>query len=327
MNFENIRLEKELYGITGKSFTQALTELDPDENYAGTPLAGLDAYERQLKRFDIKVCGEDCDMVEKFFLSTESAVLFPEYIRRQIKQGLDENSILPDIAAATTYIDGVDYRSLVITETGTNTINEGGTLATTTVTLSSNATRLSKFGRKLNCTYESIRKQRIEAFGVALRTLGAQISKSCNALVTTNLPVNITPSTIAGATLAYSDLAAFWASMTDANMDVMLCSPAVMASILAMDEMKGSVANYMKSGRALTPYGVTLVKCQSLTSSGDIIGIDSSMAAEVIFGTDVMIDTDRLINNQNREISCSVLIGVARVFDKAVKVLKTVSSN
>ena len=326
MNFENIRLEKELYGITGKSFTKALTELDPDENYVGTPLEGLDAFERQLKRFDIKVSGKDCDLVEKFFSTTESAVLFPEYVRRQIKKGMDSASILPDIAAATSYIDTVDYRGVYVNETGSDSIAEGGTLATTAMTLSASSTRLSKYARRLMCTYESMRKQRIETFGVALRTVGSHISRNINSLAATAISANITPSTISGSTLTYADLATFWASMTDANMDVMLCSPAVMASILALDEMKTTVADLMKSGRAVTPFGVTLVKCPSLTASGDIIGIDSSMAAEVIFGGDVIVDIDKIFSNQNHEVACSVLIGVARIYDKAVKVLKTTSN-
>ena len=54
MAYDNLKLEKGLY-TTGKSFTQALEQIDPSENYAGTPLEGLDAYQRQLKRFDIKV--------------------------------------------------------------------------------------------------------------------------------------------------------------------------------------------------------------------------------------------------------------------------------
>lgn len=65
MSYDNIRIEKSLY-TTGKSFTQALEALDPSENYKGTSLEGLDAYERQLKRFDIKVSGENCDTVSKF---------------------------------------------------------------------------------------------------------------------------------------------------------------------------------------------------------------------------------------------------------------------
>lgn len=326
MNFENIRLEKELYGITGKSFTKALTEIDPDENYKGTAYEGLDAFERQLKRFDIKVSGSECDRVEKFFVNTESAVLFPEYIRRMIKKGMEEASILPETAAAVSYIDTVDYRSLVMSVSGSDTVAEGGALPATTVTLANSATRLTKLARKLSCTYESIRKQRIEASGVVLRALGADISNAVNALAASSLSSGITASTIAGSSIAYSDLAAFWASMSEANMDVMLCSPAVMANILALDEMKLVVSDYMKTGRAVTPYGVTLVKCQSLASSGNIIGIDSTKAAEVIYGSDVLIDTDRLLSTQNREISCSVLVGVSRIFDGAVKVLKTVNS-
>ena len=86
MSYENIKIEKGLY-TTGKSFTQALEALDPSENYKGTSLEGLDAFERQLKRFDIKVSGKDCDTVSKFFQTTDSAALFPEFVSRSIKLG------------------------------------------------------------------------------------------------------------------------------------------------------------------------------------------------------------------------------------------------
>ena len=54
-NYKNISLEKGMYGVKGKSFTDVLEELDPSENYRGTSLENLDAFSRQLKRFDIKV--------------------------------------------------------------------------------------------------------------------------------------------------------------------------------------------------------------------------------------------------------------------------------
>ena len=56
-HFENIKLEKGMYGRSSRSFSQALEELDPSEHYRGTPLEGLDAFQRQLKRFDIHVKG------------------------------------------------------------------------------------------------------------------------------------------------------------------------------------------------------------------------------------------------------------------------------
>lgn len=67
--FENVRLDKAMYHLSNKSFLQALAEQDPDENYIGTPYEGLDAFERQLKRFDIRTSGIGCDKVEKFFIA------------------------------------------------------------------------------------------------------------------------------------------------------------------------------------------------------------------------------------------------------------------
>ena len=84
MSFDNIRLEKGMYGCD-RTFTQTLEELDPSENYKGTNLEGLDAFQRQLKRFDIKVAGSDSSVVGKFFQTSDSAVLFPEYVTRVIR--------------------------------------------------------------------------------------------------------------------------------------------------------------------------------------------------------------------------------------------------
>ena len=101
MSFDNVKLEKGMYG-TGRSFTQVLEAIDPSENYKGTSLEGLDAYQRQLKRFDIKVSGADSSVVGKFFSTSDAAVLFPEYVSRAVRHGMDEANFIPDIVAATT---------------------------------------------------------------------------------------------------------------------------------------------------------------------------------------------------------------------------------
>ena len=110
--FDNLRLEKGMYNEAGRSFTQVLEREDPSEQYKGTALEGLDAYQRQLKRFDIKVKGAGSDAVEKFFATSQSAVLFPEYIARSVRQGMEEANLLPHITAAVTRFDGMDYRSI-----------------------------------------------------------------------------------------------------------------------------------------------------------------------------------------------------------------------
>ena len=110
--FNEIRLDKGMYSEPGRSFSEVLEHMDPSENYKGTAMEGLDAYQRQLKRFEIKVRGKGSDAVEKFFRTSESSVLFPEYVARSVRQGMEESDILPAITAAVTDIDSMDYRSI-----------------------------------------------------------------------------------------------------------------------------------------------------------------------------------------------------------------------
>jgi hypothetical protein len=320
--YNTIKLEKGLYSIAGKTFTQALTELDPDKAYENTELKGLDAFERQLKRFDIRVSGAGSDRVEKFFISTESAVLFPEYVRRMIKKGMEDASLTSVVCAAASYTDGMDFRGLTVTKSGDDSVGEGESLPVTSVRLASSAKALTKFARKLSCSYESIRKQRLDSFGVILKNLGAGIAREVNALCMKEITSGVTPSlTVSGSSITYANLCSFWSSMKDFDMTVMVCTPDVMAKILALDEMKYCVSDFMSGGVVKTPYGVTIVKCPQL-DDGIAVGIDSACAAEMIFGTDVIVDFDKLISSQCDEIACSVAVGFSVLTDGAVKTMK-----
>ena len=44
-HFETVKLEKGMYGRSGRTFSQTLEELDPSEHYKGTALEGLDAFQ------------------------------------------------------------------------------------------------------------------------------------------------------------------------------------------------------------------------------------------------------------------------------------------
>ena len=100
--FESIALEKGMYTVPHKSFSRLLEEMDPSENYKGTALEGMDAYQRQLKRFDIRVGGVGSDPVEKFFQTSSSAALFPEYVSRAVRQGMEQADVLPSIVSTVT---------------------------------------------------------------------------------------------------------------------------------------------------------------------------------------------------------------------------------
>ena len=148
MGYDNLKLEKGMYRQEGKNFTQVLESLDPSENYRGTALEGTDAFQRQLKRFGIRAKGPGSSSVEKFFRTSDSAVLFPEYIARTVRQGMEENDILPDIVATTTVIDSLDYRSIYSNPTDEakklKDVEEGAEIPTTEVATTLSGSFLAK---------------------------------------------------------------------------------------------------------------------------------------------------------------------------------------
>ncbi len=180
-NFDNIRLEKGLYN-TSSSFTSELEKLDPSENYRGTALEGLDAFQRQLKRFDIKVSGPKSDVIEKFFSTSDSAALFPEYVSRAVRQGMQEADALPSIIATTTSINSLDYRAITSALTDEDKalvrVGEGAYIPETTIKTQDNLVSLKKRGRMLVASYEAIRFQHLDVFTVTLKQIGAYIARA-----------------------------------------------------------------------------------------------------------------------------------------------------
>ena len=181
MGYDNLRLEKGMYRQEGMNFTQVLESLDPSENYRGTALEGTDAFQRQLKRFGIRAKGAGSSPVEKFFRTMDSAVLFPEYIARTVRQGMEENDILPAILATTTVIDAMDYRSIYSKSAAEDKtvpeVEEGGEIPATEVKTKDHLVKLTKRGRMLVASYEAIRFQKLDLFSVMLRQIGSYIQK------------------------------------------------------------------------------------------------------------------------------------------------------
>lgn len=315
--YNDIKLEKGLYNLSGKSFTAALEELDPTSAYCGTPLEKLDAFERQLKRFNIRVKGSDCDSVEKFFTSTESAVLFPEFVTRSIRKGFDD-TILSSVCAVKTVVNSGQYLGCVLDDsTAYDVCSQGETLPTATVTESSAATVLAKYGRLISASYESIRQQRLDVFGVMLRSVGvrlaaAVVKKAVEVLADGADEVSTTE-------LTYADLTELYGKFESFDMTTVIASPALAAKIAAMDQLSDSSAD--ADGRFILPFGSELIKT-SAAGADTIIGIDRDYALEFITSTELIMETDKLIDRQLDQMTASITCGFRKITPDAVKVLK-----
>ena len=337
-HFENLKLEKGMYGRGGKTFSQTLEELDPSENYRGTPLEGMDAFQRQLKRFDIHVKGAGSDMVEKFFHTTESSVLFPEFVSRVVRQGM-ESDILPDITATVTNFDGMDYRSIASVPTEEEKelkrVEEGASIPTTSIRTQENLVRLHKRGRMLVASYEAIRFQRLDLFSVTLRQIGAYIARmhlkdavdvltngDGNDNAADRYTVGTSPIGGTAGTLSYDALLDFWAQFDPYTMNTLLVPNDMMLAMLKLDEFQNPLTglNFQGTGKLSTPMGAKLLRTAAVPA-GTIIGLDKNYALEHICGSEIMVEYDKLIDRQLERAAITSISGFAKPYQEASKIL------
>lgn len=318
--YNSVKIEKGLYDLSGKSFSQALESLDPSENYTEEALRKMDAFERQLKRFDIKVRGVNADKVDKFFQSAESALLFPEFVRRAVESGLN-SGCLNKITAAVSVADGIDCRGIVLSdgETAYTTTTEvGKPLPESSISLTPDTVALKKYGRLINAPYETIRQQRLDVFAAALRVVGTKLAKAIESAAVTALTADTTSESMSGGTFNYAELAAFWGKFTDCDMNVILCSPAAAAKILAFDEMNKTVTT--GAGNTVTPFGAEIV-VSSAVNDDTVIGLDRNFALEMIRGGEVVVDVEKLISKLSDGAAVAVNVGFSIIAPGAVKAL------
>ena len=332
--YDNLKLDKGMYREAGRSFSQVLEREDPSERYKGTSLEGLDAFQRQLKRFDIKVKGEASDPVEAFFRTSDAAVLFPEYISRTVRQGMEEGDVLPHITAAVTRIDGMDYRSIsseaVGEEKKLRTVPEGTMIPSTSIKVQANLVKLKKRGRMLVATYEAVRFQKLDLFSVTLRQIGAHIARTqledaVDVLI--NGDGNENPAAVTsleeGRALDYEALVDFWAKFDPYVMNTLLVSGDVMLQLLKLPEFQNPLTglNFQGTGKLTTPLGATLLRTSVLPAK-TAVGLDRRFALEMVQSGDVMVEYDKLIDRQLERAAITTISGFAKVFTKASQVLK-----
>ena len=331
--FENLKLEKGMYQQAGQTFTQVLERQDPSEQYKGTAMEGLDAFQRQLKRFDIKVKGAGSDAVEKFFRTADSAVLFPEYIARAVRQGMEEENLLPSITAAVTRFDGMDYRSITAEAGGESKklrhVEEGAEIPSTTIKVQSNLVKLRKRGRMLVASYEAVRHQKLDLFSVTLRQIGAHIARqqledAIDVILHgdgNNNAAKVHNVAQAG-TVTYDDLVDFWAKFDPYEMNTLLVGNDVMVKMLKLPEFQNPLTglNFQGTGKLSTPLGANLLRTSAMPE-GTMIGLDKRFALEMVQGSDVMIEYDKLIDRQLERAAITAISGYAKLFDGAAQVL------
>ncbi|WP_312643388.1 phage major capsid protein [Hydrogenoanaerobacterium sp.] len=326
--FKAINLDKTMYKVSGSTFTRELEKLDPSAEYAGTELAGLDAYQRQLKRFDIHVGGAQSDMIQKFFQTSDSASLFPEYVSRAVAQGMNDTALLGEIIATKTNVNSLDYRSIVtdLSEEDKTiaAVAEGAKIPETAIKLSDVLVKLVKRGRMLVASYEAIKFHRLDLFTVTLKQIGAYIARAqMGDAVSTLLSGETLLNTADAGKVTYADLLSLWSNFGDYEMNTILASPVMVQKLLAIPEMQDAAAGlaFHGTGKLITPLGAKIIKTPCVADD-TLIALDKRFALEMVTAGGVQVDYDKLIDSQLERAAITSIAGFGKIFPDAVQVMK-----
>lgn len=335
MNFyQTMNLDKSMYKVANKSFTQVLEDMDSSKNYKGTDLEGLDAYQRQLKRFDIKVSGFDSDIVDKFFQTADSTALFPEYIARAVRQGMVEANPIKDIVATTTKIDSLDYRTITCVMTDDDKelkpVAEGSQIPETVIRTKDSLVSLNKLGRMLVASYEAIRYQKLDIFTVALKQIGSHMAKTQLKMAIDILlngdegtePAKEISLATAGV-VTYKDLLNLWSEMNPYEMNTLLVPKHLLVKLLNIDEMKDPMTgmNFQGTGKLVTPIGANILVYENEGATDKIIALDKRYALEMVVADEITVDYDKIIDRQLERAAITSTVGFSKIIDDATVVL------
>lgn len=344
MAFDNLKLEKGIYQDAikeGKTFSEKLEELDPSENYKGTEHEGLDAFQRQLKRFDIATSGPASDVIEKFYQTYESTIIFPEYIDRRVREGIEESNILGQIVGTSTdvpamqytatYGDEIDEEDLELVD-----IAEGAEFPETEIKLRDKTTKFYKRGRLLKITYEALKLMKIDLFGLHLRKIGMQIGKqqlrdAINVLLNGDGNNNAAPSFTVGddviggtaGTLTYDEIVKFWMEFKEGyDVNTVIAPKDILTAILLMQEFKDPQAgfNYQKTGKMINPLGANWLR-GDVVPAGKLIAMDKRYCLEEVTVMGTLIEYDKVINRQLERAAISEIKGFNKIYKDSAMVL------
>lgn len=99
----------------------------------------------------------------------------------------------------------------------------------------------------------------------------------------------------------------------------LIVSPKIAAEIISMEQLRDSIT-VDERGNVILPFGTRLIKSNQINDL-TVIGIDRQYALEFITSSDLIMESDKLIDRQMDAFSVSCNLVFKKLMADAVKVL------
>lgn len=319
------------------TLTEYLEELDPSPRTADGRLdTPLDAFERQLAVFDVRIGGRNAATLEQFLMS-DAAVLAPEFILREIKAGMALRQDPAELCAVIVPEQGPSVKPVYFkTETVKKPLaehGEGAGFPVVTVNYRDKSAQMIDRGRQFDFPYRVIRHQKLTEFRALLWAIGAQMAADeVNEIYrilrrgdgTSPESQNVFNGTIG--TLSYGDLVHLTLSFdVPSRMSHLLCSPNDLETILNLSQFQdpqiwrhSNQFAAMGDYQAISPFGSKLVRVEGAEAT-ELIALDRRFAVREAVAQPLLVEAEKIINAKLESAVVSKESVYTVMFDNAVK--------
>lgn len=276
--------------------------------------------------------------VERFFQSDPAAKwLFPDIVRESVLSGMRHTPVYPQLIAGDEAISGTVFDVPYVVESeeeeSLHLLAEGTAIPESQITYGNRAVRLHKLGRGVIASYESIRRMSVDLLRIHLQRIGERLGRSLDAAAVQVLlegdssgagTAPVVLNTAVANTFAYADLVHAFITLTTAHHfkpTHLLVSPATAEQVLKFTEIADTnLFEFARSGSLPTPLGVKLLPVEAQPDDR-ITLVDAGYAMQKLTEQDLLVESDKLINQQWERTYLSVVTNFAILYEKARVVL------
>lgn len=308
-------------------------------------LRGFDVF--QLAMMDAGISKHS--QVKDFMTTNDNRWLFPVFIDRTLRENIDSNNLLNYvISGAPVSVSGrnVEAAYLDMVNDAANKdaarkkrVTEGAELPKATISIGNTAIGLSKFGRAVEATYETIQYCSIDVFSRTLEYIandisGQEFENAVDVLINGDGNNNAAEvNTTAASAIATSDLLTLAMDIYDgckAPMDTIIAPRSIFMSLSQMMIATNGGIGIIPGSMFKFPQGInndiTVIYSDSIPKAGgkeQLIGLASKFGlTKYVSEGSQLREYDKIITSQKEIGTISETVGFQKPFKKAAKLLK-----
>jgi len=278
--------------------------------------------------------------VDRFFQSDPNAKwLFPDVVRDAVVAGMKRKPAYPGLIIRDERIEGTAYDVPYVTESAAEeelrTVAEGAAIPESEIKYGDRIVRLDKKGRGVLASYEVIRRMSVDMLRVHLQRIGERLGRNLDERLATVL-VNgdssgagtaaTTVNTATADTWVYGDIVKGFMQLALDHYFTpthMLADSDLCQTVLGLDEFKdAALFDFAKTGNLPTPLGVRLIPMAGQPADKLTI-LDADYAVEKLTEQDLLVESDKLINQQWDRTYLTVVTDFAVIYMKARVVVRS----